>query len=69
MPPETRKKIQTLTTSDMPKANAMYNKLAVLVKGAPVEVVVAALGRLAVWAAAKPMSKNMVVPIYSEALK
>jgi hypothetical protein len=45
----------------------MYNKLAVFVNGVPVEVVVAALGRLAVCAAAKPMSRNMVVPMYSAA--
>ena len=60
--PETRKNIQALMTRDNPNATAMNIKFEVLTWGAKVSV---AVGRLAIWAAAKPMNRNIVVPTYS----
>ena len=59
-PPDTRKKIQTFTKRENPKAVAMNNKVAVSVK--PAEFT---LGRLAMLVAPKAMKRNMVVPTYS----
>ena len=60
--PETRKNIHALMTRDKPKATAMNIRFEVLTPGANESV---AVGRLAMWAAEKPINKNIVVPIYS----
>jgi len=60
--PDTRKNIHALITRDKPKATAMNIKFAVLTPGTNASV---AVGRLAMCAAAKPMNKNIVVPMYS----
>jgi hypothetical protein len=65
--PETRKKIQTLTTREMPNPNAMNSKFDVLMKVAPPSMGGVAAARLATWAALNAMKRNMVVPKYSPA--
>jgi len=63
--PETRKKIQTLTSKDRPNVVAMKVRFGVLMKGSPFDVFEDASGRFAMWAAPKAMKRNIVVPIYS----
>ena len=63
--PETRKKIHTLITRDDTKGKGDEQEIRSASQVLPLAAVGLADGRLAMLAAANPMNRNIVVPIYS----